>query len=372
MPRRPLCYLLPLLPVLLLVHGCADPIEPVFRPIDGIYLLEGRLADTPGFSQLRLTQSRQDGRRTVEELVSDAELVSRDEGGVATTWVYAGNGIYRPPADFTAATGSQHTLRARLTDGTIFSSQAEVVPPPPVITDARVGYREEAYFDVTRDRFVPTLDLLVDLENRADERNFYQFDFISWEEETYCLTCGEGMRYRNGMCEDSTGSDATWSYFCETTCFLRAPGRTVSTVSDEFNDGTILSDVLVAAVDHVKPLGGILFEAQVFRTGGRASTYANEKRALAEGGGGLNAAVPGVLSSNLTSSDPAVRVVGFVAAVSVATERVYIDRGLDAGPSLPFVESRVPELINGPSAPPRAPCVGEGRVVAVPEGWGER
>ena len=348
---------------------CSDPVAPEFQPLGEIYLLDGFIADQPGFSRVRLSRSEQLRRRAEERPVRDAAVVSRSEDGQETRWAYRDDGAYYPPDDFRARTGQTYQLTATLADGTVFTSAAETVPAPPRLTEARVRFDPEAYFDEGRDRFVPAFYLLVDIDDPAGERNYYRFNYRSWEREFFCRSCQRG-RLRNGVCEPFPRNRATWDYFCDGDCFRRGGNDGLGFFDDTFGDGKLLTDLEVARVDHYRPNGGLLLEAQVFATTAGSLDYARDRAALANDGGGLDAAVPGVLRTNVSSTDPARFALGYVAAAAVVTRRVYLDRA-DFAPSLPFFDPSNPEPCNGPSCPPVAPCVGPGRIDFVPAGWEE-
>lgn len=349
---------------------CTDAVAPVYQFDDGFLLVEGRIADRPGFSEVRIARNELLFDNYLLLPVAGADVRSVADDGSEVIWIEVPDeeGVYRAPEDFVALPGREYFLRAQTPSGEIIESAREQVPTSVPIADARVRFQQEAYFAENRDRFIPAFDILVDVDDPAGEENFYQYNFTTFEQIRICATCMRA-RWRNGECIESpdTRFVTRWDYLCDAPCWFsnRAVGRNV--MSDNFGDGNRIEDVLAGRFDWVRP-AGVLFIVEQYNTSRESFEYNSVIEQLAEGGGGLNAPLPAALVGNLTDvSENNTGVLGFIGVTAVNEERIYINRDTIDGTSLPF--DGIPRLEPVMPAPPEAPCTGGTRTTVRPEGW---
>ena len=350
--------------------GCTDAVVPKFQFNGGFLLVEGRIADRPGFSEVRLARNELLFDNYVLLPIPGATVVSIADDGSEVSWIESNEeeGVYRAPEDFAAVSGRSYRLRASTPQGEIIESEAEPVPTSVPVADSRVRFQQEAYFSEGRNRFVPAFDLLVDVDDPAGEENFYQYNFSTFEMIRICASCMRA-RWRNGECiaGPDTRFVTRWDYLCNAPCWFssRAAGRNV--ISDEFGDGNRISDVLAGRFDWVRP-GGVLFIVEQYNTSRASFEYNSVIEQLSEGGGGLNAPLPAALVGNLTDlSENNTSVLGFVGVTAVNEARIYLNRDTIDGTSLPF--DGIPRLEPVMPAPPEAPCEGGTRTTVRPAGW---
>lgn len=360
----------PAFAMLFLLMTCTEAVEPTFRFEDGFLLVEGRIADTPGFSEVRLSRNQVLFNNSVLLPVIGAQVSSVSSNGEEVIWIASDEeeGVYRSPEDFVAEAGNTYFLRAATPEGELIESAPEPVPTSVPMADVRISFDQEAYFSESRSRFIPAFNLLVDVEDPADEENFYQYNFSYFEEIFVCASCVRA-RWRNGECIEGpdTRFVTRWDYLCDARCWIstQAAGRNV--MSDAFGNGRRLENIMAGRLDYERP-GGVLFVLNQYNTSRASFEFNSVIETLTEGTGGLNAPLPSALIGNLKDiSANETGVLGFIGVAAVDTERIFLQRDTIDGTSLPFdgevrLEPVVPE-------PPKAPCTGGSRSRDMPTGW---
>ena len=357
--------------LLLVASGCTEQVEPVIQFEEGFLLINGRLADQEGVSEVTVQRNVETGINANPSPVTGARVFSIAGGSEETEWVTGQEaGRYVPPAGWVAQPGVAYAVRIETPAGEIIESTPEVLATAVAIDSVRVEFDQEAYFSESRDRFVPAFRMFIEYQDPDGERNYYQYRTQAFEEIDVCAFCERSV-YRNGECIATEGSRfvARYDYRCDSRCWrTRLQGGTF-TFSDEFTDGTRVTDYPAARVDYQRP-GGLLFVLQQFNISRAAFDYSAIVQNLVEGAGGLNAPLPAALVGNLQDvSGNQTTVLGFVGTAAVTERRRYIVQESFGGLPLPFDNIlRLEPLI---PAPPRAPCVGGNRTATRPEGWPE-
>lgn len=370
MPFR-ISPLLALLGLLYLFSACTEPVEPVFQFETGFLLIDGRIADEPGYSEVTVARNELNFEiytlapipgATVESISSDGEVVRWQRTNEA--------GRFTAPEGWAAAPGNSYSLRIETPAGEIIESTPEKVPTKVPFTNTRVEFEQEAYFSPGRDRFIPAFLLKVDIPDPAEEANFYAFEFGTFEMIEVCASC-ERARWRDGVCipGPDTRFVQRWDYLCDAPCWVSSQGEGTTIISDEFSNGQVIEGFQAGISDYDRQ-GKQLFVVQQFNITKNAFEFNSVIRELAEGAGGLNAPLPAALVGNLTDvSDRETAVLGYVGTAGVTEERLFIDRESFGGISLPFDGSILLEPAR--PSPPQAPCEGGTRSRIRPEGWPE-
>jgi hypothetical protein len=155
-------------------------VEPVFCFETGFLLVKGRIVDQEGYSEVRVSRNEILFGDYSLLPVNGVDLVSIDDRGNEVRWSQVeGTNQYCPPADFKAELGRTYYIRAVTPQGEIVESEAEGLPSPVPIASTRVQFEQEAYFSNGLNRFIPAFRLLVDLNDPAEEDNYYQWRYTS-------------------------------------------------------------------------------------------------------------------------------------------------------------------------------------------------
>lgn len=353
----------------LLLFTCADPVEPRYQFETGFLLIEGRITDTPDYSEVRVSRNEILFDIYTLSPIPGATVSCIDNDGIETLWVQQGaSSTYRAPEGWAASPGKAYFLRVVTPEGEVVESVPEPVPTAVPITNARVKFEQEAYFSTGRNRFIPAFRLLIDLQDPPGERNFYQYRYTTFQTIDVCASC-ERARWRDGVCipGPDTRFVSRWDYLCDATCWVFSTGTGLNILSDEFGDGRLIEGIEAGRFDYDRP-GGLLFDVQQYAISQASFDYNTVLKDLAEGAGGLNAPLPAALVGNLTDvSEKGTNVLGFVGVAAVSNERIFIQRDTFGGMSLPYDGSILLEPVM--PSPPVAPCEGTGRTRERPEGW---
>jgi hypothetical protein len=352
-----------------LLLRCVDPVEPAYDYETGFFLVEGSIADRAGASEVRISRSVLEFDIYRLEPVNDADVVSVDDTGNAVRWSRINReGAYRPPEDFAGRGGISYHLEIATRDGNLIESNPERMPAPAGFSNLRYRFDQESYFSAGRERFIPAFTFLLDLDDPADTKDYYQFRYRTWQFTTICETCYQSV-YRNGVCVQTPASRGVdfYDYSCDGPCWFIEDGEGFRLLTDELNPGGDFQALPVGRLDYTGT-GGILVEMTQRRLTASAFAYYKVFNDLNESAGGLNAPLPAPLYGNLTDrSDAAINVLGYVAATAVSSDRLYWNRGSVDGtplsiPRAPVFEPLVP-------SPPSAPCSGPNRTNQRPAGW---
>ena len=374
--RIPLHRLLLAVCLTCLLTACIEPTEPHYQLEEPFYLVEGKLVDSPGYSEVSIRHSRFRSVQLEFESVTDATVVAVEQTGAQVQWELADTivGTYRPPADFAVRTGETWSLEVTLADGTQIVSDPEIVPPPVALTDFRILFDQESGYDDGRKLFIPAFRLLVNFQDPADQTNYYQWDYTYWEKIEVCASCYGGEVWRNGACLDVTGNSQfvqRYDYYCDADagCYRQTGGNEFRYSRDDLFDGQAVIDRDIGQIEFIA-YGGLLVEARQYTITPEAYAYGKVISDLINGSTGLNATIPATLDGNVRSLDPAApQVLGYVGAAGVSSLRRFIVRTDATGTPLPADRQVRPEPSVGTFNPPRAYCRGGGKSPVKPEGW---
>lgn len=354
-------------------QSCVEAVEPLYELRPGFLLIEGQIADQAGSSVVRIKKSELlFGNYNLVPVTDLASVRSVDETGSEVNWMANPEeaGSFQPPADFSARIGSTYFLRIITAEGQVIESLPEPTPRSVPIAAARFKFEQEAYFNSNLNRFVPAFRLLVDVEDPADERNYYQWKYSTYEFLAVCARCERSV-WRNGSClgGDQYRFIGRYDYLCDAACWAQSKGSGIQILSDALSQGQRISNIEAGRIDF-DWFGGLLADLQQINTSKGLFDYNTVLKNLSEGSGGLNAPLPAALIGNLrdvTNSD--VQVLGYVGVVALNNSRIYINRDTVQGMPLPYDATTLLEPLL--PFPPLAPCVGPGRSLTRPVGWPE-
>lgn len=358
-----------ILPALCL--SCVEPVHPEYNYRDGFIFMDGEVSNLAGRSIVKLREA-QLTLGTYLLLPFTAQSVETIDGaGNTVNWISEENsGDYLPPPDFTAQAGESYFLRIITTTGQVIESDPEVMPTAVPIADLRIEFAQDAYFDDSRDRFIPAFRFLVDFQDPPVEKNYYRFRSRTWEKLNSCLTCyfRQADPFNGGECISTNQSRfATRNdYACDGDCWERTENRAVNIFSDQFINGNLVQSYEAGRSDY-DARGGLLVIVEQQLLTERAFAYNNMVKAATSASGGLNSSLPAALDGNINSlTEGAVPVLGYFAALPTDERRHYFNRDTTNGTSLPL------ESLNY-DMPQRYfhPCEGPNRTIVRPDGWPE-
>ena len=378
------------LPVALLSLACVDPAETAFNATVNVVVVDGTITNVSGAQTIQLNRSQADpftgrfsttplGRAQVEIVVDSVRVVLFGETGV---------GRYEAPAGFVGQVGHAYQLRFTLPGGARYESDQQLMQPVPPIArlQARFNPNSLSPAQQLQGSYAAAHDFYVDINDPADQRNYYRWEWIDWERQEWCRTCNGGLYFVNdatgNLLENcvaiNSGGPLTYDYNCRTTCWEIVNGNDLSLFSDQNTNGSRIAGRRVAQV----PLYSkerCLIEIRQNSLTPAAYSYFKTLGDQTQRTGGIADTPPAAPIGNVGNrANPAEAVAGYFTASAVTSQRYWLTRsdavgfapglfqGLNGGRNPVNEQSLVRDR------PPLAVCVpSDTRTPVKPEGWRE-
>ncbi|WP_422081784.1 DUF4249 domain-containing protein [Ulvibacterium sp.] len=366
-----------LLVMLSLLGGCVDPVDPEFRYQEGLVYIDALVGTIEGASYVSILESTEEFGINDNVFLSGAKVSFIKTDDQTQIDLLEEGELYLPPANFKAQIGDTWELKVELADGREYSSLPEKVSAPVPIQELVAAYEPELLFNEGLDEFTPGHSLSLTLEDPGEEENYYYWRFRSYEKLVNCVVCVNSI-YRDGECRTNPSTISQirkpyYTYACESDCWQIRYEDNINIFSDEFTNGTKISNLPVADI----PLftkRSILVELQQFSISASAYRYYKTLKDIVDNNSGFNAPLPAALVGNMSNPNNINEfVLGRFTAASTNVKTVFIDRTFVEGRPL---ETILPGQYEGEEEPvPRpivifAPC-NEGRFSTGlrPTGW---
>jgi hypothetical protein len=297
------------------------------------------------------------------------------------------SGIYVAPASFEGKVGQTYQLYFKTPSGKIYESEKEVLVASPPIDKIYHQFNQNGILDRTGKRVAfSSLDIFVDLQDPANQRNYYLWKWIDFEEQGICATCEGGrLDSKTKQCITERNSRITYDYRCEEPCWEIFYSNEVNVFSDVFSNGRAIAARAVAKIPFYAVGGGFgnskaLVEIQQYSISANAYEYYKLLRDQTQNTGYLTDTPPAAIIGNIRNiNDASEKVVGYFGAAGITKSRLLIDKRPYSPTAIKYLMlSRDPNLEpdSPPMAPlfeirpPLAPCVlSITRTPIRPEGW---
>lgn len=358
--------------------GCTDPVKPEFAFEEGLVFIEGLATTLPGASRTRITQSAIEFGVYRNIAISDAKVqyINVSSGSsISLEW----NGeMYMPPQNFSVKLGEDWRIHVILSDGREYQSTTEKADNPTEIESVETSYTSELTFDVGSNSFVPGHSLLVSFSDPAEEKNYYFWQFRTFERIIICKVCNNGY-FRDDMCNslspsiDLEGFLGYYTYTCEEKCWQIRYGQNIKIFDDQFVNGLSVNRLSVGEI----PLftkRNILIELQQFALSRSAFEYYQTLKDIIDNNSGFNAPPPASLVGNLFNvKNRNEFVLGRFTVAAVTTKRVFLPRLEIQEPALESILTQSPEGFGSLTPDPKivlVPCEeSRYRTSIQPNGW---
>ncbi|AUD04115.1 DUF4249 domain-containing protein [Spirosoma pollinicola] len=340
------------LAVLFLPLACVDPEDLTLRGTVDILVVDGTVTNLAEPQIIRLNRSQADrltGRfgslpitKARVEVVMDSLIVTPAH---ETT-----KGNYQLPADFKGQIGHAYQLRLTLSDGTHYESTQQVMPPTARIDKIRAQFSLKSLSPPVRGYYTSGHDVFIELQDPADQRNYYRWDWTDYEPQYWCRSCKQGFYsvynpignivagFRSGPdlyedCYSPSGIDpgnplygSTLDYPCRTQCWELVPSYTVALFDDQYANGGLISNLKVAAIPFYQHSPCLASVRQSSLTPD-AYRYFKLFADQTQNTGGLADTPPTAPIGNVHNVANAKEVVvGYFTASGVFSKNIYIDR----------------------------------------------
>ncbi len=328
------------------VAACIDPYDPKLVGGDRYLVFEGTLTDAVGPYRFTLSQSAgyNSSESVFDQRITGAGVSVTDGEGQATRFLDAGRGAYVSPPGFRGKTGRRYALMVTYNEQTYQSAPESMQPVPPI--DSVYWQYQARQTATVRGQFIAYLNLT----DPAATENYYQWDWVHYEQPAYCLL------FR-------PDGPATYGKPCCTDCWniTRSSGASLL-ASDRLINGNRLLGQAIAEVpfDDITPYYLAIGQQSLSR---EAFQYWQTVRALTSNVGGVFDATPATLRGNirnLNADGPPM--LGFFQVSARRQTIVYVSRF--GAPVQPFAKTVYPTW------PKCEPCAESlFRTATMPEGW---
>ncbi|WP_406685053.1 DUF4249 domain-containing protein [Seonamhaeicola sp. MEBiC1930] len=381
----------------ILFISCVEPVEPEFDLITGIITVEGVISNEEGSSFVKIQESELglvfglyknmaiNGANISFVNTNTSEVVRLTENfspSINLSQEENEAGIYLPPKGFVASVGDTWELDIKLPDGRHYKSFPETIKEPVAIEEIDAEFIQELEYSTEWEQFFSGHTINVSFNDPADEKNYYYWNFKSFEPKVICLICRNSY-FREGYCNDfdgyfprPNGPDPFFiSYLCETDCWRIRYNQKIEILDDEFINGSRVSQIPVASVLlHSKK--DILIKLRQFSLSKPAYDYYNVLKDIIDNNSGFNAPPPAALVGNMFNvKNNDEYVLGRFTAAATSKATIFLKREALQGFIVEFPMESDPENESQgdpPGLPPvyYYPCEETFYSTAIkPEGW---
>jgi uncharacterized protein DUF4249 len=314
--------------------GCIVPEEPKFEYREGLVYVDALASTSVGTSFVKISESVLRLGALVNDFISGANVSFRNIDSGLIVGLSEQNGVYVPPDDFVVSIGETWELIIDLPNGKQYRARSEKVLKPVVFSNLRATYNPELSFRADLKRFVPGHFVSIDVNDPADEKNYYFWKFQSYEKLSICVTC-ENQIFRNGECIDVENDPnqgmainlGEIDYYCDGDCWRIRYNENIKIFSDRFTEGGIINNIPVGDV-LLYSRENILVEIQQISLTEAEYDYYKVLKDIVDNSSGLNAPPPAALIGNVFNpDDPEEAVLGRFTAASSTTMSLFINRG---------------------------------------------
>lgn len=310
--------------LLFLFSDCIDPVPPVFNFQEGLIYVDAFVSTNLGASYVSIFEFNTEFRLFRNVFLEGAVVTLRNTETNVLVNLIEQEKTYVPPNNFVALIGESWELNITLTDGRQYQSLSEKMIKPVPITNITASYDSELFYSASTENFTPGHVVSISFDEPLDEKNYYYYNFRSYEPRRYCAICYGGF-YANGICRSDFSIDYL-TYNCDTKCFQIRYNESVELLSDDFVNGLTVSNLPVAKVPFYTK-SNILVEVQQFSISPSAFKYYNILKGLVDNKGSFNAPPPAALIGNVYSvNDSEEFVLGRFTVAASSIKSVFIDR----------------------------------------------
>lgn len=348
--------------VMLVPFACVDPEDIVISGTNDIIVVDGTITNLAEPQVILLNRSKADrltGRfgslpitKATVEVVMDSSVVTLAH---ETT-----DGNYQLPADFKGQVGHAYQLRFTLSDGNHYESAQQVMPPAARIDKIHAQFNLKSLSPPMRGYYTSGHDVFIELQDPADQRNYYRWDWIDYEPQYWCRTCNQGFysifnpievshfKYISGpnLYEDCYFPlnpqredfvyNRIWDYVCRTQCWEILHSYTIALFDDQYTNGGLIPTFKVAAIPFYQHGPCVVHVRQSSLTPD-AYRYFRLFQSQTQNTGGLADTPPTAPIGNVHNMGNAKEVVvGYFTASGVYSKPIYIDRRDYQGVSLGY------------------------------------
>lgn len=224
--------------VLCWLAACVEPFKTLSGKSLEKLVIEATLTDEDIPQKIRISKSIDKDDVSFSEGVDDLQVKLIVNQKESFLFEAVGNGFYLLPSSFRAKAGNIYQLIFQKTDGTKYQSNEQIMPQP-------IG--KSKFHDLFSSRGIeqggkqiPSNDVYADFQDSPTEKNYYTWSWKLWERQFVCHT------------------EYSVDYYCNQNCWEIIQNPTWNIYSDEYSNGKLVSNKLIAQIPYYQTLGALL------------------------------------------------------------------------------------------------------------------
>ena len=381
---------------LVLVMGplaCVDPFNTTVSSSLNAIVVDGTINNLPVPQLVRLNQSIPDPStgRFGSVPLTGAHVEVWVDSTTKVALVETDSGRYQAPDGFVGQVGHSYQLRFTLKDNTTrYESDQQLLQAVPPISKVYAQFNPTSLSpaEQLKGGYAAAHDVLIDVKDPAETKNYYRWDWQLWERQEWCHTCVDGVyqiyRPDSTLLEDCAPYNVSYppshyvfDYNCRTQCWDILKSSALNLFDDQVSNGGLITARRVAQIP-LYSKAHCLVEIRQSSLTRKAFSYFKQFAEQTQNTGGLVDSPPVALIGNVRNiTHPTEQVIGYFTASGISAVRYWLTRSDATGfaPGLfQAFNGRDPILEVGVQPnryrPPLAVCVpSDSRTPIKPPGW---
>jgi hypothetical protein len=412
--------------LILVSISCVDQIEYNINSRINLVVVDGRLTTLDEEQIVRLFRSKADsvtGRfGSMPILGAKMELVVNGSQIVAFTENKAIPGNYILPEHYRGEVGNTYQIRFQLPEGTSYESEPEELKAVPSMQNLTVKFNPSEVAE-TGMTFKGFHEFFADVQDPANQKNFYSWEYNLYEKQDWCKSCLRGVYAVNNIIPNKymfrlyyvsgdepfedcftpqpkwddpeapqvSNSDWTYDYLCRTKCWEILHNTRMNLFDDTFTNGGQILHRSIAKIPFYQRSACLVEVRQLSMTKSAYDYYKLFQQQI-DNNGGIADTPPTALRGNIKNTANSKEVVvGYFSVSDVSSTKYWLDRKDTGGaippglfealtarspnpePDPPYTGPRGSPMVLIWGGPPRVPtafCIkSDSRTPSKPDGW---
>ncbi len=307
--------LLPIALIIYCISACVDPFNIKYKLDKSVLSIDAQLTNI-GEQIIILTESQNEegtssisisgvNSASVTVIVNKTQRVLFNESKL-------NEGYYIGPKDFVAEIGKTYQLEIIRLNGIKYLSDIQELPPYRAFENSikainQIDVLEERKFTYYTQN-VGFHNIYLDFEDKSGLGDNYSWTWTLYEANSVCKTCGFRERYSNypypGDCSLKTVLPEVYDYYCDSPCWKLYYSTKINIFKDEFSDGNIVKNRLIAKIPLYQYNQGALIQIKQQLLSKAAYQYQKLILDQNDNSGGLADTPPSTFFSNITPEKP--------------------------------------------------------------------
>ena len=371
-------YSLFFLLLIALTFSCIDDYKATTLPYStSVLVVEGFITNQTQADTLLISFSKAVENNTEISPVTGCVASIITDDGASFSLKEATGGKYYTPSTLRGKIGKSYQLKFITPNGNSYESSMDKMNTTPPIVKVYDTFEPKAVANVKGTLYKSANQVYIDVQDPANEVNFYLWRYLHFEKVPYCITCETGILLNDGVtCQKVAPrfnqQAPTYDYQCAGDCWDIIWGNSLNVFSDINSNGNIIKGRQVANIPFYTTASGAVVEIQQYGISADGYRFFKLLSQQGQSTGSLTDTPPAAIVGNIKNVNNNLEpVVGFFGAAAVRKVQYYLDRANATGPTdrilghEPNLEPYTPS-----GRPPFAKCLlSTIRTPTRPDGW---